>query len=616
MKISVLMPALNEAKNIEAAMANALGAFDSMKVDGELLVINDGSTDATAELVSKLAASDKRVRLLNHETPQGIGASFWDGADNASGDVVVMLPGDNENDPWEIFRYYRLLEHVDVVIPFLYNKEVRSLFRNALSLAYRFIINTTFLVYFNYTNGTVLYRKSILKGLPYRSTGFFFQTDILIRLVKAGYLFAEVPYRLGLRKSGVSKAVSFPSLVQVIKGYIRLVKDQYISRKAPVPYTEDSQTLKRRDRNMADLILDGHKLLSHRDRVEAWLRGERVAPITIDCSLTRACNYKCVYCYGQLQTNDEKRMTKEVIFRFLDDAAEIGVKGISFVSDGESTCSPHLYDAILHGKQRGLDMAVGTNGYLLKDERLEEILPALTYLRFNISAGEKERYTEIMGCPPNGFDKVCGTIRKAVEIKRRLKLPVTIGMQMVLMPQFSDQILPLSKLGKDLGADYLVIKHCSDDEDGSLKVDYDKYSQLEGLLKQAEAMTTPEYRVKAKWSKIMSGGKRCYSKCFGPPFIIQLSGSGLVAPCGMLFNSKYSKYHIGNIADTRFKDLWKSERYWEVMNLIASDKFDARTMCGTLCLQHKVNEFLWKLKEEAEPMPAAPGREPQHKNFI
>ena len=108
---------------------------------------------------------------------------------------------------------------------------------------------------------------------------------------------------------------------------------------------------------MEKLILDGHKLHWHRDRVETWLRGGRIAPITIDCSLTRKCTYRCVYCYGQLQANDEKRMTKDVIFRFLDDAAEIGVKAISFVSDGESTCSPYLYDAIIRGKSNGLDMA-------------------------------------------------------------------------------------------------------------------------------------------------------------------------------------------------------------------------------------------------------------------
>src|SRR3989338_7641833 len=206
---------------------------------------------------------------------------------------------------------------------------------------------------------------------------------------------------------------------------------------------------------MSKLILDGHKLQWHRERVEAWLRGERIAPITIDCALTRACTYKCVYCYGMLQANDIKRMTKDVISRFLDDAAEIGVKAISFVSDGESTCSPHLYDAILRGKSNGLDMALGTVGYLLKDERLEEILPALTYLRFNITAANPKRYAEIHGCDEACFHKVIGTIRRSVEIKRCKKLDVTLGLQMVLMPSFADQILPLAKLGRELEVDYL-----------------------------------------------------------------------------------------------------------------------------------------------------------------
>ncbi len=367
---------------------------------------------------------------------------------------------------------------------------------------------------------------------------------------------------------------------------------------------------------MERLILDGHKLNWHRERVEAWLRGERIAPITIDCALSRACSYRCVYCYGQLQENAARPMTREVIFRFLDDAAEIGVKAVSFVSDGESTCSPHLYDAILRGRSNGLDMALGTNGFLLKDERLGEILPALTYLRFNISAAERERYAAIHGCQPRAFDKVIATIRQSVALKRQLGLPVTIGMQMVLLPEFHDQIMPLARLGAELGVDYLVIKHCSDDEHATLGVDYAGYERLTGLLQEAEALSEGSYQVSVKWSKILSGGKRTYRHCFGPPFIMQLSGSGLVAPCGMLFNDRYHRYHIGNIAETPFKELWQGERYWEVMDLIASEQFDAGTMCGSLCLQHKVNEFLWELKNGRGSIPADPGRPPMHVNFI
>lgn len=365
------------------------------------------------------------------------------------------------------------------------------------------------------------------------------------------------------------------------------------------------------------IILDGHKVQWHKERVEAWLRGEKVAPVTIDCALTRACSYNCIYCYGTLQENKGYNLSKEVIFSFLKDAAEIGVKAVSFVSDGESSLSPHVYDAIVYGKSVGLDMAIGTNGYAIKDERLPEILPVLTYFRFNMSAGTPERYAYIHGVNEEAFHKVIETIRKSVQIKKENNLDVTIGLQMVLMPDFKDDIMPLAKLGKELGVDYLVIKHCSDDENGSLGVEYDKYENLYPILKEAESLSDENYLVKAKWSKIESKGKRKYSKCYGAPFILQMSGSGLVAPCGMLFNDKYrDKFHIGNISEKSFKEIWQSDRYWEVMNYITSEEFDARTDCGTLCLQHKVNEFLWDLKENKSVLLDTKGEQPPHMNFI
>lgn len=367
---------------------------------------------------------------------------------------------------------------------------------------------------------------------------------------------------------------------------------------------------------MSSLVLDGHKLTWHHERVKEWLEGKRIAPITIDCALTPKCTYRCIYCYGQLQRMKDQGLTKEIFFRFLDDAAEIGVKAISLVSDGESTCSPVLKEAILHGDQNGLNMALGTNGYLLKDNELEEVLPALTYLRFNISAGERKRYAEIHGCEEKCYDKVINTIRKAVAIKKSKQLPVTLGLQMVLMPAFADQIIPLTKLGGELGVDYLVIKHCSDDENGSLGVQYEDYYQLTDILKTAEGLSRSDYQVQVKWSKILTGRNRCYTACYGPPFILQLSGSGLVAPCGMLFNDKYQKYHIGNIKDTSFKKIWQSDRYWEVMNTLCSSNFNTITDCGTLCLQHKVNEYLWSIKQSGEIPIKQDGEPPMHLNFI
>jgi len=365
------------------------------------------------------------------------------------------------------------------------------------------------------------------------------------------------------------------------------------------------------------IVLDGHKMLWHRDRVEQWLRGERFAPINIEFALTRSCTYKCVYCYGQLQDNDIKKMTWQVLKDFIDDCSEIGVKSINLTSDGESTCSPYFVDTIVYGKHKGLDVACATNGYLLPSNvrTLKDILSNLTYLRFNVSAGEPKTYSKVHGVPEEYFNIFKEKVSRVVGVKKTYGLPVTIGLQMVLLPQYEDQIMPLALLGKDLGVDYLVIKHCSDDEFHTLGIDYQKYFDMVPTIKRAEALTTKDYLVQAKWSKLLSGGKRTYNKCYGPAFMLQISGSGLVAPCGMLFNDRYKdEYHLGNITETRFKDIWASDRYWNVMEKLAT-KFDALSMCGSLCLQHKVNEYLWALKQENIDLEDPKGPPPQHINF-
>ena len=63
-----------------------------------------------------------------------------------------------------------------------------------------------------------------------------------------------------------------------------------------------------------ELILDGTKINWHLERVQAWERGERIAPITIDMALTRACNYSCHFCYAMFQENDRKKVLRQNIF--------------------------------------------------------------------------------------------------------------------------------------------------------------------------------------------------------------------------------------------------------------------------------------------------------------
>lgn len=364
------------------------------------------------------------------------------------------------------------------------------------------------------------------------------------------------------------------------------------------------------------LLLDAHKLSWHSQRVRDWLDGKHVAPITIDMALTQDCNYRCKYCYAEFQRNDGYRMKRETILQFLKDCAEIGVKAISFTGDGESSLSPHFEEAVITGKKLGLDISTSTHGERLNHLNLLKILESLTYIRVNISAGTPNRYARVHGVGEDSFHKVIDNIKQMVALKKEHRLSVTIGLQMVLMPENGEDIIPLAQLACSLEVDYLVIKHCSDNKDRSLKIDYSKYFELKDTIEQAEKLTNPKTQITAKISKIFSGGKRNYTKCFGPSLMLQISGTGLVAPCGDLFDQSKEKFHIGNIYEKSFKEIWNSERYKEIMSFIGSDQFNPQKECGTLCLQHYVNNYLFEIKEKSGTLQESELETPPHVNFI
>jgi MoaA/NifB/PqqE/SkfB family radical SAM enzyme len=303
----------------------------------------------------------------------------------------------------------------------------------------------------------------------------------------------------------------------------------------------------------------------------------------------------------------------------LDDFAEMGIRSVSLVSDGESTISKSYVPFIQHASKLGINVGNATNAWEWEPEKIEAVLPHMTWIRFTVAAGRPESYAKIMYKGPEHtevFDRAMSHIRYAVELKRKKNLAVTLGIQMVLMPDLKDEILPFAKLGLDLGVDYAVIKHCSDDEQGTLGIDYSQYEALHPLLEQAEAMSNETTKVIVKWSKIKDGDKPTYQRFYGPQFLLQISGSGLVAPSGMFFNARHSKLHIGNFTEERMKDIWKSDRYWRVMNYLASPYFNAQTMMGTLPIQHYVSVALDNHLKEIQRIQLGAGEKPLHVNFL
>ena len=301
------------------------------------------------------------------------------------------------------------------------------------------------------------------------------------------------------------------------------------------------------------LILDSHKLPFHFEKVSAWESGERISPVSVDMALTRACGAMCSFCYAIMQEPQERsQITVDNSLKLLDDFKSVGIKSVSLISDGESTLSKAYVPFIKHASALGIDVGNATNGWELTEEKADQVLPHLTWVRFTVAAGTPSGYSNIMYKGPGEtqvFDKAMKNIKYAVDLKRKLGLKVTLGIQMVLMPEFKNEIIPFAKLAIDLGVDYGVIKHCSDDEVGTLGVDYSKYEEMYNALNEAESLSNEKTKIIVKWDKIKDKGVSSYKRFYGPQFLLQISGSGLIAPAGCFFNAKFSKLHIGNFTE-------------------------------------------------------------------
>jgi len=340
--------------------------------------------------------------------------------------------------------------------------------------------------------------------------------------------------------------------------------------------------------------MDDTKLLWHMDRVrQLFDEGERVPPIMIDMGITKFCNIKCVYCYGQNQEPSKEMIQKEPLIELVSSAREIGIKAIGFIGDGEPTCNPHMYEAL---SKATCDMSLSTNGITIdQDVKRRVILENCSWMRFNLSAGTREGYRKIHGV--DAFERVMNNIERLVDMKQQYGYDCEIGLQSVYVPGLMDEeMIEESKLAVKLGVDYFVIKQCSLPDNnqrvGDIEFDVNDYDseKVKEVLETCEAMSTDKTKIIPKWNLIKQKGTRPYKGCLGIPLLLQISGNGDVYPCGQMFQKeKYKQYLIGNIHDNSFEELLKSEKYWTVMRKMKY--FDVQNDCTGACRQDKINEF-------------------------
>ncbi|MCA6527322.1 MAG: glycosyltransferase family 2 protein, partial [Pseudanabaena sp. M179S2SP2A07QC] len=105
LSLSVVLPAYNEAQNIGRVIANIVEYFGDRPIDYEIIVVNDGSTDATKEIALELAAQNNQIRLINHPHNLGYGAALRSGFDQALHEYIFLTDGDGQFEISDLDRF-------------------------------------------------------------------------------------------------------------------------------------------------------------------------------------------------------------------------------------------------------------------------------------------------------------------------------------------------------------------------------------------------------------------------------------------------------------------------------------------------------------------------------
>ncbi len=216
--LSVIVPAYCEAENILPTLEHIASALAGLPIDYEILVVDDGSTDGTGDIVRANAASFPRARLLVNERNMGFGWTYRRGVAEARGDYIVMVHGDNAWGARTLRDLFTRIGDADVVVGYTRDMwKTRSWGRTAASKTYTLTINAITGRRLRYYNGLQIHPAAVLKSLRIQSAGYGFQAEVLAKSLRVTRTYIEVAMDLIERRHGASKAFRLRNAVDVLK---------------------------------------------------------------------------------------------------------------------------------------------------------------------------------------------------------------------------------------------------------------------------------------------------------------------------------------------------------------------------------------------------------------
>jgi glycosyltransferase involved in cell wall biosynthesis len=267
--ISVFFPAYNDAGTIASMVLAALHTCASVTDDYEVIVVNDGSTDYTGEVLADIESKYDRVKIITHKRNRGYGGALRTGFRTASKELVFYTDGDAQYDAHELaLLLVAMRPETDIVQGYKISRH-DPIFRIIIGKTYHWIVKLTFGLRVKDTDCDFrLIRKSALDRIELHSNTGTICVELVKKLQDSGATFAEVPVHHYHRAYGRSQFFNFKRLwatgVHLLQLWVELVlmpkltgRSTVKSRKPPTPVDERNPSLAYQTEAGAAAMADG-----------------------------------------------------------------------------------------------------------------------------------------------------------------------------------------------------------------------------------------------------------------------------------------------------------------------------------------------------------------------
>jgi len=342
-----------------------------------------------------------------------------------------------------------------------------------------------------------------------------------------------------------------------------------------------------------DLRMDSHKLIFHPQRVSDWLNGKSIYPLTVEISPSGACNHRCIFCGLDYLEYKPHFLNKDLIISNLELMYTKGVKAIVLAGEGEPLLNRDTPEIIKRSREVGLDIGMSTNGVLFTREVAQGCLPALTWIRFSVNAASEATHRIVHRSQKGDFAKILHNIAAAVVIKNAGNMKTTIGVQLVLIPENSQNIVAFAEELKAIGVDYFAIKPFSQHPQSLCNIDPDfNYGHFLEMEDKLRAITSSSFQVifRADSMKKLNTDQKSYERCLGIPFWAYIDSNAVVWPCLAYIGKE--EFCFGNLREESFVSIWESEKCRNILNMLSHMEIGS---CRELCRLDSINEYLYHL---------------------